>query len=179
MNDDKKVLTWSLIGVAVLAIIVFVWYSGKNSAGPSSGQPADQAGKILPSMTRQTIPSTIAVPDTASSVPSNIAKPQMIAPALTGSSASFRDFSITASGNKFTPDTVIVNKGDRVRLNIKAIDKNYDFTQPDYGLNSPLPKGQTTMIEFQASAADKYTFFCKSCGGPDKGPVGYIVIVSK
>ena len=128
MDDNKKVLTWSLIGAGVLIIVIFAWYLGKNSAGPA-GLMAGQAGKLPPSTTRQAVPSTIAVPDTASSVPANVAKPQMIVSALTGSSASSRSFSIVASGNKFTPDTVIVKVGDRVRLNIKAVDKDYDFIQ--------------------------------------------------
>jgi len=176
MNDGKKVLTWFLIGAGILAVIIFVWYLGRNSVGPY-GQQTWLGGGAPPSTTRHAVPSNIAVPDIGSSVPSNVAKPQIVAVALTGSSASFRSFSITVSGNKFTPDTVIVKAGDRVSLSIKAVDKDYDFTQPDYGLSSPLPKGKTTKVEFQATAADKYTFYCKICGGPSSGPVGYVTVV--
>ena len=88
-------------------------------------------------------------------------------------------FSVSVSGNKFSPDTIIVKVGDRARINFTAVDKDYDFTQPDYGFSVPLPKSQKKIVEFQASAEGKFTFYCKSCGGLSKGPVGYLVVVSK
>lgn len=93
--------------------------------------------------------------------------------------SNFRSFSLSVSSNEFSPSNVIAYIGDTVRLNITAKDKDYDFYQPDYGLSKQLPKGVAALVEFQVTAAGKYTFYCKSCGGPAKGPVGYVVVVPK
>lgn len=179
-NWDKK----TIIGVAAVLIILVIpisWYFGKNSAefsgGNSATQIGGQNGTLAQSATRGVVPSNIVVPDITSNVPANVAKPKIITEAAKDVSAKFRAFSLSVSGNKFTPDTVIVNAGDTVRLDITAVDKGYDFSQPDYGLSSPLPKGVSKAIEFQANAADKYTFYCKNCGGPTSGPVGYIIVI--
>ena len=84
-----------------------------------------------------------------------------------------------AENNSFIPDTVVVNKGDVVHIDLTAVDKDYAFTQPDYGFDSPIAKGKTRAIEFQAVAGGKITFFCKICGGPEKGPVGYLIVKDK
>lgn len=192
MNLNKKTITYLSIGVAVLAVIILAWYLG-NKGGAGSGNNSGVAGQSgaganagttvakpagpVQSATRQTVSANIAVPDASSTVSSGVAKPNIVAQAAPGTSSKFRKFSIEVSGNKFTPDTVIVNMGDTVHLDISATDKSYDFYQPDYGLSQQLGKGETKTVEFQANANDKYTFYCKSCGGPDKGPVGYVVVV--
>lgn len=181
-ENTKKIAVRIGITVAVVAVLSLTWYLGKNSGLNSNngGQTSQSFGnQPPPSTTRQPAPVNIEVPEPTSTASVNVAKPQIVAPAAPGSSSSFRSFSIKVSGNKFTPDTIIVNAGDQLRLNITATDKDYDFFQPDYGLSMPLPKGQTKVIPFQATAADKYTFYCKSCGGPANGPVGYIVVAAK
>ena len=129
--------------------------------------------------TRAPAPIDVKVPGSNSLAPPNVAKPTTVVPASPGGSESLRRFSLKIQDDKFSPDTVIVNKGDVIQLSITALDKNYDFTQPDFGFKKSISKGQTQEIGFQASAVGKFTFFCSACGGPDKGPVGYIIIAAK
>lgn len=182
LNNNKKIIVWVI--VAVVVVIILAWYFGKGGAGSQTyngtSQNAPGGAAQTPSTTRHPVSSNIVVPSPTSSAPSGVAKPAIVTQAAPGSSSKFRSFSLTISNDKFTPnDTVMANVGDIIRLNITATDKNYDFYQPDYGLSKPLPKGIATVVEFQVSAADKYTFYCKSCGGPSKGPVGYVVVVPK
>lgn len=179
----------SIIVVVVVLIIGFIIFGGKknsvlnsgtlppvNNAQPGATAPVNQNPAQNPDQnsTRTKTPD-VAVPDAnATNLPKNVAKPETVIPS---GSASIRIFEIKAEGNKFTPDTLIVNNRDTVKIKLTAVDKAYDFTQPDYGLLNYLAKqGQTRTIEFGTSASGKFTFYCASCGGPDKGPVGYIII---
>ncbi len=177
-DDNKKI--WVIISAVAVVVVAGLigWYAGRNVVLTETGY-GPQAGSIPKSQTRQAVSAMVSVPDTKSSVPGDVAKPQIVAQASPSGLASFRSFSLSLSKNEFMPNTVIVNAGDVVHISIKAVDKDYDFFQPDYGLSKPLPKGVSTVLEFQAAAADKYTFYCKSCGGPSRGPVGYVVVVPK
>lgn len=95
----------------------------------------------------------------------SVAVPTIQGPAAPGSTASYRSFDISVDANKFSPSTINVNLGDTVNLYITAIDKDYAFTQPDYGFNALLPKGVKKTIQFQANSAGKFEFYCSSCGG--------------
>lgn len=188
MNENnKKILIGGL--VVVVVVVLLALYFGKNSGvknqaggGAAAGGAATAGGKAgepVKSATRQEVSSGVVVPDaTASStVPANVAKPKIVTEAAPGSTSKFRSFSLSVTGGKFVPETVIVNAGDTVHLDITASDKDYDFYQPDYGLSTVLPKGVKKVVEFQATSQDKYTFYCQSCGGPSKGPVGYVTVV--
>lgn len=174
---EKGKIISIVIGVVVLGLIIFLAPWAKRPPGPLQGP--ESGGTQAQPITRARAPIDAKVPESNSSAPSNVAKPNLVTPASPGSSSNFRLFNLKIEGDKFTPDTIIVNKGDVVSLTITAVDKSYDFTQPDYGLKRLMTKGQTGVVEFGAGTAGKFTFFCSSCGGPDKGPVGYIIIVAK
>lgn len=187
-TDKKKLITYAWIAAAVVLVILLAWYFGKGG-GVRTGLPGGQAGQgaaavpgagaLQQSATAKPVTENIAVPDTSSNVSADVAKPTIVTPAAPGVTSKFRSFPISVSGNNFSPKEVIVNIGDTVNLKITAADKDYDFYQPDNGLSMPLPKGVPKTVEFQATGAFKYTFYCKSCGGPDKGPVGYVTVVPK
>ncbi len=187
MNENnKKILIGGLVVLAVVILLAFYFGKDKGASYKAGGGVAGgtaalggKAGEPVKSTTRQEVGSGVVVPDASASstVPANVAKPSIVTEAAPGSTSKFRSFSISVTGGKFVPETVIVNAGDTVHLNITAADKDYDFYQPDYGLSTPLPKGAQKVVEFQATSQDKYTFYCQSCGGPSKGPVGYVTVV--
>jgi heme/copper-type cytochrome/quinol oxidase subunit 2 len=112
-------------------------------------------------------------------VSQDIAVPEVQASAHPTGSGSYRQFALNMDGDAFTPNTVAVHKGDIVDLEVTATDKNYDFTQPDYGFNTiAIAQGATQKVQFQAVNTGKFTFYCSSCGGPAKGPVGYMIVTA-
>lgn len=184
--DKKNIITAVSIAAVVVLVIGVSWYLGKKSAGPQmpgaggvAGPGGAAAGVPAVSATKQPVSGNVAVPGTTSTVPADVAKPTVVTQAAPGATTNFRSFTIKVSGNAFSPNNVIANVGDTVHINITATDRDYDFYQPDYGLLTPLPKGITKVVEFQVTTPDKYTFYCKSCGGPSSGPVGYVTVVSK
>lgn len=132
------------------------------------------------SLTRTDVPKGVVVPSaTSTDVSKGVAVPKIVAPGSEGNAdAAFRDFGVLKiEANRFDPDTVIVKKGDILRVNIQAVDKAYDFIQPDYGINLAIGKGETRLLEFWGGEEGRFTFYCGSCGGPEKGPVGYFIVV--
>jgi len=165
------------VGAAVLIAI-------KNKSGNQTASPNPEAAAVgaveSSSKTMGAVPPGTQAPGRGEeNLPAGAAVPQAVAPAAPGISANKRIFQVTVQSDAFTPDTVIIKQGDTMQIYFTAVDKNYDFKQPDMGLSRLLPKGKPTLIEGSPPSPGKYTFYCQSCGGPDKGPVGYIIVVSK
>lgn len=173
----KNILKPGLIIVLILALIfIFSFFIKKNN------QSLNNQNNSLQNQTSNNNLDNINVVEKDTAVQDeNIAKPKNVTPASPVSDASLRDFEvIVAENNKFSPEIITAYKGDIINFYIKAVDKDYDWTQPDYGFsNFKINKGETKKIQFQASAEGKFMFYCESCGGPDKGPIGYIIVKSK
>lgn len=192
MKNKQKIILIT-IGAVVLVVlfIALLWprvktgllvQNGNPSAtGGQSAVPATGEAGSVPqkSTTVAPVPANITVPNEGDkNVTSSVAVPQIqVSAHPTGGSSQYRQFAIDADNSAFTPATVVAKKGDIIDLEITAVDKDYDFTQPDYGFSAvPIPKGETKRVQFQALNAGKFTFYCTSCGGPNKGPIGYIII---
>ncbi len=178
MNKNTIIIS----AVVVLGVGMIIYgFSNKSGVGNSDSKSANNSqNETPPSTTRIPLDASvnnIIVPNQDSkNLPANVARPENVVPAAPGSDSKLRIFEIKIDKNKFIPDTVIVNSGDVLNLQFSAIDKNYDISQPDFGFSKSIKKGGSGLISLQASASGKFKFFCPSCGGPDKGPVGYLVI---
>jgi heme/copper-type cytochrome/quinol oxidase subunit 2 len=172
---EKKNIIIVALGIVtvILAIVLIVTiYHSKNVTDQTGYGPG------TPNPTRTAAPSNVVVPDEGSKAAAGIAIPSVQVPAAPDVASSFRNFSISIKGNAYSPSTIIVNQGDTVNLMITSVDGNYAFTQPDYGFNDLISKGKTQRIQFQAVSTGKFTFYCSACGGPSKGPVGYLIVAN-
>ena len=173
--EKNKIIT-AIVVVVILATVAVLGMNWRNS-GTSVVSPEGSANGVA---TRGSVPLGITVPDAESEgVGNEIARPELVAAAGPGTLAKFRRFSLRMENNQFVPATVVVGRGDSVMLNLSAIDRAYAFTLPDYGINVEVAQGETRSVRFGASAADKFMFYCGSCGGPTSGPVGYLIVVNQ
>jgi heme/copper-type cytochrome/quinol oxidase subunit 2 len=69
-----------------------------------------------------------------------------------------RVFQIRARNHSFSPNVIIVNKGDRVRLVVAAVDHDYGFELKAFHINQDLKQGTPATINFTADKAGKFTF---------------------
>lgn len=182
MNKNKIII---LVAVAVVVILVVVFWNARSKKtvqqlpAPAAGT---QSNTPQGPVTREEAPQNVVVPEAGKSnqnLPKDVAIPESVAPLNPQSSAKNRTFSVRVENDKFTPGNLIVNKNDNLDISFTAVDKNYDFTQPDFGFKLPLPKGKSTHVIFQATAEGKFSFYCSSCGGPREGPVGYVIAAAK
>ena len=88
-----------------------------------------------------------------------------------------RIFRAYLDDEQLVPSTFIVYQNDNVQLEITSFDNTYDINQPEYGIHMPIRLGMRTLIPFKATQAGTYLLFCQSCGGPSKGPVGYLMVL--
>ena len=183
--SNRKVISIVVVAV-VLAFLIGAAIlvknrsgSGENNSGSNGGTAPETEGRVV---TRETLPGNIVVgvPDKdTKNVPENVAIPETVAPGNSAGTTDYRSFDIKAENDKFIRDTINVYQGDTININITAVDKDYDFTQPDYGFAVSISKGTTKRIQFGASAGGRFLFYCESCGGPKSGPQGQIVVASR
>ena len=76
-----------------------------------------------------------------------------------------KEFRLTARKYQFSPTTISVKQGDRVKLIITAIDADHAFKLEAFNIGRTLPKGQPVMIEFTADRTGSFPFECSHfCG---------------
>lgn len=178
---DRKKLAIG-IGIAVVALIVIVAVVVITmQRDPESLPEENQNGANQPeqSRTKLPLPANVTVPEAGFPAGDNVAIPEVVRPAAPGVSSKYREFQVSIEGGKFVPDTVAVYANDIAHITFSAVDRTYDVVQPDYGFSLQIPKGTSKLLEGQFSKTGKYLFYCASCGGPDAGPVGYIVVTPK
>jgi hypothetical protein len=182
MTDNKRLI--QIFAICLVAVIVVAgglgYYFGRDKAmdgaGNGSGDGSESTGAAK-SPTREDVSEDTVVPDSGAVVAANVAVPESVAPAAPGVESKKRQFRIEVRGGAFVPDTVIVAQGDIAHIVFVAVDGDYDLFQPDYGFRLTLPQGKERLLEAQFPNDGKYLFYCPSCGGPDSGPTGYIVVV--
>jgi heme/copper-type cytochrome/quinol oxidase subunit 2 len=190
MNVTKREM-WIIGGAVVLVVVAIVIgyaWRGNSGAGSNAANSSTQSASTtaphtgvaaLVASTTAAVPPGTTVPNKgATSTPSNIAVPVVQGPGNPSGSTSYRSFNISIDGGAYSPSTVIVKQGDTVNLEMTAVDASYAFTQPQYGFNAPIAKGKTQTIQFEASRTGDFTFYCASCGGPSKGPIGHLIVTA-
>jgi heme/copper-type cytochrome/quinol oxidase subunit 2 len=76
-----------------------------------------------------------------------------------------KTFEVKAQNYKFKPARITVNKGDKVIIRAKAVDKNHGIGIKAFNIKKTLPKGEWVGIEFTADKEGKFTIRCtKFCG---------------
>ncbi|MFH1246576.1 MAG: cupredoxin domain-containing protein [Candidatus Liptonbacteria bacterium] len=144
---------------------------------PSRPQIQNNVNEQRQFSTRIPAPLSVTVPEPGmQNIPANIAVPEREVPVSPSAESQYRVFSMRADNNAFSPNTIIGKRGDIIHIAVSAIDNAYDFTQPDYGFNVQIKKGQTKTIEFNASASGQFTFYCKSCASQGAAALGTIII---
>ena len=69
-----------------------------------------------------------------------------------------KNFNIVASQNDYTPNTISVNKGNKVVINLTSEDVAYGFAITEYNISEIIPAGTTRTIEFIANKQGIFKF---------------------
>lgn len=76
-----------------------------------------------------------------------------------------RRFRIEASSFQYTPETISVNPGDHVTIDLVATDVVHGLYLDGYDLNVTADPGQTTSLSFIADRSGAFRFRCSvTCG---------------
>lgn len=80
--------------------------------------------------------------------------------------AAAQEIVITGKDWKWSPDTIKVKKGTRVRLKITSEDIEHGLALPDFNINVMLEPGKTQVVEFTADKIGTFSFYCSVPCGP-------------
>lgn len=181
--DKKTSVLAVLAGVVLIVVLVVVATTMRRASPGIKNVPGGGVGEKAATSTRQAAPVNVVVPEvnSSSTTPANVAVPKISTEAARDAavSSNFRKFEMQVRDDVFVPNTVIVNQGDAVEIDITAIDKDYYFTQPEKRYDFLLPKGKSMPLAFTAAGEGNFLFYCSSCGGPEKGPTGHLIVVPK
>ena len=98
-------------------------------------------------------------------------------PAVPTQNGDFKEFKITAKQFEFSPSTIEVNKGDKVRLIVTSTDVPHGIAIKEYGINEQLNPGKPVTIEFTADKAGTFTAYCSVFCGSGHGKMKGNLIV--
>jgi nitrosocyanin len=88
-----------------------------------------------------------------------------------------KTFNITAKQFEFIPNTISVNEGDKVVINLTSEDVMHGFAVTEYGISQTVEAGQTATIEFTADKKGIFTFKCPvDCGEGHTEMIGNLIV---
>ena len=94
----------------------------------------------------------------------------------TAATGETKQFTMTAKQWEFSPNTITVNQGDTVILNIESIDVEHGFAIDEYGINENLQPGKTVEIEFVADKKGAFEYYCSVGEHRKMGMVGTLTV---
>jgi cytochrome c oxidase subunit 2 len=80
-----------------------------------------------------------------------------------------REIEVKAFQYGFSPDPIVVNRGERIRLKITSTDVTHGVLIKEYKINVPLPPKETKIIEFVADKGGEFLLHCSVYCGPGHG----------
>jgi cytochrome c oxidase subunit II len=84
-----------------------------------------------------------------------------------------REFKLAARKYEFSPATITVKRGDRVRLVLTAMDREHGFKLDEF----QLPKGEAVTLEFTVDQSGTFPFHCSHfCGMGHARMTGKLVV---
>ncbi len=70
-----------------------------------------------------------------------------------------REFDLTASNYRFTPDRVEVKQDELVKLTVRSTDVAYSVTIDEYRVSKRVPAGGEVTFEFRADRPGTFPFY--------------------
>ena len=87
------------------------------------------------------------------------------------------EIQITLKKYEFSPGSLHVKKGERVKLIMAAVDHDHGFKLDAFGVNQKVSKGTTATVEFTADKSGSFQFRCSTvCGLGHRGMKGILVV---
>jgi len=88
-----------------------------------------------------------------------------------------RVIKITAQRFSFTPNEIILKKGENVTLEFTSLDFVHGFNVPELNIRADLPPGITTKVKLAPNKSGTYDFICDNfCGAGHEDMGGRIIV---
>ena len=93
------------------------------------------------------------------------------------SASSVKEFTVEGKDFSFSPSTLSVNKGDKVKITFKNSGGMHDFVLPDFNAKTDvIQSGAQATVEFTADKAGSFQYFCSVGNHKAMGMVGTLTV---
>jgi len=90
-----------------------------------------------------------------------------------------KEFTVTGKNLTFTPNTLRVRQGDKVKITFKNEGGTHDLVIPDYNISTKqLEGGMKETIEFFANEAGVFEFYCSVGNHREMGMKGTLIVIA-
>lgn len=84
---------------------------------------------------------------------------------------------IQAKKFEYTPNEIRVKKGEKIMLELTALDFVHGFNLPDFKIRADIPPGKATMLALNPTETGRFTFLCDNFCGDGHEEMNGILIV--
>jgi cytochrome c oxidase subunit 2 len=114
---------------------------------------------------------------TPTQVPQVTQKNAVTAPTSSAVSEDIKEFTMKAKKFEFSPATITVKEGDKVKLTINSLDVSHGFAIDELGIKQDIEVGKPTTVEFTATKKGTFRFYCSLfCGTGHREMEGQLII---
>ncbi|MDO8628368.1 MAG: cupredoxin domain-containing protein, partial [Nanoarchaeota archaeon] len=88
-----------------------------------------------------------------------------------------KEFTIIANDFDFSPASITVKQGDKVRFIVTSAENNHGFAIREYDINVAVNEGESKTVELVADKKGTFNFFCSVfCGSGHKEMKGVFIV---
>ncbi len=161
---DQKVIIAILIILAAVGIWALAMRSDKDSKV--------MAPTTTPTPQASSIPQSSVIPNASPSPTDGLDATNS---SMTESET--RVISLEAGSFYFKPAEIRVKKGEKVRIELTAVDMMHDFNVDALDLKIPITRsGSTASVEFTADTVGTYEYYCSVGNHRAQGQVGTLIV---
>lgn len=96
---------------------------------------------------------------------------------ISNSPTNTRVIEVEAGSFYYKPDTITVKKGEKVRINLKAVSMMHDFNIDELGVKVPITKsGSSAFVDFTPDKTGTFEYYCSVGSHRANGQVGKITV---
>jgi plastocyanin len=160
---DPKVMIAILIILAAVGIWALAMRDNKQVVAPTT----------TPTPRTSAMPESSVMPSpTASPLPTNDSDASD-----SSMKTETRVISLEAGSFYYKPVEIRVKKGEKVRIEMTAVDMMHDFNVEELGIKIPITRsGSTASVEFTADKVGTYEYFCSVGNHRSQGQVGTLIV---
>ncbi len=132
--------------------------------------------KTPPSAAITATPPTSTAPDQSMSANDTVATPSTTAKVTLDGQV--KVINVQASSFAFNPAEITVNKGDKVRIVLTNASGNHNWVIDEFNAKTKtIQSGQTDQVEFTASKAGTFEYYCAVANHRQMGMVGKLIVL--
>lgn len=171
--------------IAMLLLVIVLIGCGQQATvtyrpaqAPQKTQPAVQpAPQAEPPTVPQQAPTESTAQANTPPQPAETIGSETTASQPTMAADGYKEFKVESYQFGWDPDTIEVNKGDKVRLILSTRDVAHGFAIRDYKINQPIKPGKTSTVEFVADQQGIFTWYCSVfCGAGHGAMKGKLIV---